>query len=111
MQDLLTMTPLPWEEREVVYKEGEHTIERLRTQWDYELEGYMLAHCLGTKNAETFGKHHYVFSVRDNAGIPHATVLCVRRGKRSPYGGCADLGTNNHMKFEGKKLRVLQVRG
>lgn len=112
MYDLLNLIPIPWEERDVVAQHGEYTIERVRTQWDYELEGFMLAHCLGTKNAETFGKHHTVFSVREKGtGIPHATVLCVRRGARSPYGACADLGTKNHMRLGGRKLRVLQVRG
>jgi hypothetical protein len=112
MYDVLNMIPIPWEERDAVAQSGEYTIERVRTQWDYELEGFMLAHCLGTKNAETFGKHHRVFSVREKgSGIPHATVLCVRRGARSPYGACADLGTKGHMRFEGRKLRVLQVRG
>jgi hypothetical protein len=112
MYDMLSMIPLPWEEREAVAQHGEYTIERVRTQWDYELEGFMLAHCLGTKDAEAFGKHHVVFSVREkHTGIPHATVLCVRKGGRSPYGACADLGTKSHMKFEGRKLRVLQVRG
>lgn len=103
---------IPWEEREVVSRSGPYTIESVRTQWDYELEGFFLAHCLGTKDADKFGRHHQVFSVRDaDSGVPHATILCVRPGKWSPYGGCRDLGTKHSMRIDGKKLRVLQVRG
>jgi hypothetical protein len=114
MRDLLAESPLPWEERATVAKSGAYTFERVRTQWDYELEGFLLAHCLGTKDAHEFNLNHEVFSIRQaDTGIPHATILCVKKGKSSPYGRCSDLGTHKPFRprKDGYKLRVLQVRG
>ena len=114
MQDLLRDMPPPWEQRDVVDTFGAYTVERVSTQWDYELEGFYLAHCLGTKDADEFNRIHRVFSIREaELGIPHATILAVKKGKQkhSPYGICSDLGSHANCMVRGDKLRVLQVRG
>lgn len=81
------------------------------SQWDYELEGFYLAHCLGTKNYDDFAKAHVVYSLRDGLGYPHATILCVRPEEYSPYGACWDVGSRYEFAPEGESLRILQVRG
>lgn len=113
--DVLTHLP-EWEERRPVWADphGAYTIEILESQWDYELEGFFLAHCLGTKDAAEFNLGHRAYSVRDRFGIPHATVLCAFADVWSPYGKSADLGTIEPFwpeKTDGPELNVLQVRG
>lgn len=117
LKKLPDLLPLPWEEREVHWEDPEsgYRVEKVRTQWDYQLEGYLLAHCLGTKNADVFGRIHRVFSVREPEGIPHCTILTTFAPRLSPYGQSADLATKDPMTLkEGKrrhKAWVLQVRG
>lgn len=103
----------PWEERIPVWgnKSGSYTLEEVRMQWDYELEGFFLAHCLGTKDANAFNKAHRVFSLRDSLGFPHCTVLLQRDGEWSPYGKSGDLFTDNRMLIGNRWYKVLQVRG
>jgi hypothetical protein len=103
----------PWEERIPIWapKSGAYTLEEVRTQWDYELEGYFLAHCLGTKDSTEFNKAHRVFSLRDSLGFPHCTVLLHRDGVWSPYGRSADLFTENRVLIGNRWYKVLQVRG
>jgi hypothetical protein len=75
------------------------------------MEGYLLAHCIGTKDADEFGKAHRVFSLRDKLGVSHCTVLLQRDNTWSPYGGSRDLLTNSPMTLGKDKYFVLQVRG
>lgn len=107
---------VPWESREVVWKEPHeaYTIEILNSQWDYAMEGFFLAHCLGTKDFDAFSKSHRAYSVRDEMGFPHCTILCAYEGQFSPYGASTDIGTIEPFwpeKAEGPELNVLQVRG
>lgn len=109
----------PWEKYAVHWEtlDGAYQIVEVTTQWDYELEGYFLAHCLGTKNADEFGMAHRVFSVRDKLTYPHATILLNKVGAYSPYGASSDLLTTYTMKLPapdtGRDIayKVLQVRG
>lgn len=109
----------PWEKCVVnwVTDDGAYSMVEVTTQWDFELEGYYLAHCLGTKNADEFNVAHRVFSLRDRLGFPHATILLQRIGRFSPYGQSRDLLTDSPvlLKEEGSKFpvryNVLQVRG
>lgn len=103
----------PWEEEIPVWEapRGGYRLEEIRTQWDYELEGYFLAHCLGTKDADEFNKAHRVFSLRDRFRIPHCTVLLQRNDTWSPYGQSADLGTEHPCYIDDDPYWVLQVRG
>lgn len=109
----------PWEKcvQNWETKDGAYSIVEVSTQWDYELEGYYLAHCLGTKNAEEFNIAHRVFSVRDKLGFPHATILLQRMGIHSPYGQSRDLLTDAPMRLDESDSKfpiryyVLQVRG
>jgi hypothetical protein len=107
---------IPWEKTEVVWTEpaGAYTIQRVTTEWDYGLEGYFLAHCLGTKDVPRFERIHKVYSLRDKLGIPHCTILCASAQQWSEYGNSADLGTVETFwpeGFDGPELNVLQVRG
>lgn len=116
---LLSKGKPPWEQYVVQWatEDGAYSIVEVNTQWDYELEGYLLAHCLGTKNATEFNVAHRVFSLRDRLGFPHATILLNRMGVHSPYGASRDLLTSAPMKLkeDGQKFPiryyVLQVRG
>lgn len=112
-EDLYDWLPLPWENNEPVWWDtrSAYVVTDIITQADFELEGKLLAHCLGTKNALEWNKVHRMFSIRGPEGLPHATILCVYNGKTSPYGACADLTSSEPFKIDGKKLRVLQVRG
>lgn len=109
----------PWEESIVQWstEDGAYSMHEVRTQWDYELEGYFLAHCLGTKDADEFNKAHRVLSLRDRLGYPHATILLQRVGKFSPYGQSRDLLTDDPVRLKEPNKRaliahtVLQVRG
>lgn len=109
----------PWEESIVQWatENGAYSLYEVNTQWDYELEGYFLAHCLGTKKAAEFNVAHKVLSLRDKLGYPHATVLLNRLGKYSPYGASRDLLTDEPVKLDDPSAkfpvayRVLQVRG
>lgn len=114
-RDMLTME-IPWESREVLWEDpqGGYTVERVASQWDYGLEGYFLAHCMGTKDFDEFEKAHRVYSLRDAKGIPHCTILCQRTDEWSPYGRSTDLGTVEPFwpeKAGGIEVTVLQVRG
>lgn len=106
---------IPWENPLVVYQvpDSPYTIQVCNTEWDYGIEGYLLAHCLGTKDFDDFSKAHAVYSLRDAIGIPHATILCVREDEYSPYGMCWDIGGVEWFTPEdpSEKLRILQVRG
>ena len=104
---------IPWENPEVVYEcpGGGYSVQRCASQWDYWLETYFLAHCLGTKDYADFSKSHVVYSLRDKYGIPHATILCVREDEPSPYGMCWDIGSYHLFTPEDERIRVLQVRG
>lgn len=106
---------VPWENPASVWNtsDGAYSIQRCDTAWDYALEGWYLAHCLGTKDYEQFSKAHVVYSLRDRLGIPHATILCVRPEEYSPYGRCWDIGSGRVFTPESSEpdLRVLQVRG
>lgn len=113
MRDMLRME-IPWESPAVVWETGPYSIVRCETQWDYGMEGYFLAHCIGTKDYVSFSEAHSIYSLRDPFGIPHATILCLKQGHFSPYGDSFDLGTNSSFYPEGKvgdKCVVLQVRG
>lgn len=120
-RNLLEMEePIPWENPQVVWThpEGAYSVVLCDTQWDYALETYFLAHCLGTKDYREFSDAHVVYSIRDQFGIPHATILCQRNGKLSPYGTCYDLGTAEYFRPHHRgtpklesPMRVLQVRG
>jgi hypothetical protein len=103
----------PWEKYRVVCKlDNQYDIVALETQWDYCLEGYFLAHCLGTKDFDEFNENHVAYSLRDSLQIPHATILCLRDGKWSDYGHSSDLGSTAYFYPEsGLRARVLQVRG
>jgi hypothetical protein len=114
--DLLGILPrIQWAERNVVWRDTEtsYRVERVRAQWDYEMEGYLLAHCLGTKNARLFNEKHEVFSIRGEEGIPHATILMCKVLGDSPYSMSNDLGTSatDFCRVEGEPLWPLQVRG
>lgn len=117
--NLLDKGTPPWEKYAVQWEtqDGAYQVVEVTTQWDYELEGYFLAHCLGTKNAREFGVAHRVFSLRDKLGYPHATILLQKVGMHSPYGQSRDLLTENPMKLPvsyakfDAAYRVLQVRG
>lgn len=104
---------IPWENPFEVWEDpsGAYTVQRCASQWDWWLESYFLAHCLGTKNYEEFSKNHVVYSIRDKVGVPHATILCVREDCYSPYGRCWDIGSVQIFTPEEEPLRVLQVRG
>jgi len=111
LRDITTVIP-PWERPDVVWKSGPYSIVKCDTQWDYQLETYYLAHCLGTKDYDGFSRAHVVYSLRDELGYPHATILCVREDEYSPYGRCWDIGSYEYFTPEpGENLRVLQVRG
>ena len=113
LRDLISIKK-PWSEYRIVWSEpeGQYDMVAIETQWDYGLEGYFLAHCLGTKDYEEFSETHIAYSLRDSLRIPHATILCVRDGARSMYGGCTDLGTTRSFTpEEGVSCRVVQVRG
>lgn len=113
LRDLLSIDK-PWSEYRIVWTDptGQYDMVAVETQWDYGLEGYFLAHCLGTKDFEEFNEDHVVYSLRDSRRIPHATALCIRDGKRSLYGQSTDLGTMAPFRPEpGLDARVLQVRG
>jgi len=104
----------PWEKYRIVWSDpnGQYDMVAIETQWDYCLEGYFLAHCLGTKDFDEFNDIHVAYSLRDSLRIPHATVLCLRDSKWSDYGKSADLGTTAFFYPEsGLRARVLQVRG
>lgn len=104
----------PWEKYRKVWTDpqGQYDIVAIETQWDYCLEGYFLAHCLGTKDFDEFNSDHIVYSLRDSLQIPHATILCLRDSKWSVYGNSADLGTTAFFFPEPDiRARVLQVRG
>lgn len=112
-KDMLEMD-IRWECPSSVWKDdqGAYTIATVKTQWDYELEGFFLSHCLGTKDAAEFEESHKVYSVRDALDVPHATILCQIVGKHSIYGASGDLLTGEPFQPEkGLFLRVLQVRG
>lgn len=115
--DMLTKwKEVPWESQNVVWNEpfGAYTIESLDSQWDYALEGFFLAHCLGTKDFDEFSLVHHAYSVKDALGFPHCTILCVEEDTWSSYGRSADLGTMEPFWPEsarGPAMRVLQVRG
>lgn len=126
--NLLSKGSPPWEESNVEWTtdDGAYVVAELRTQWDYELESYYLAHCLGTKDAVEFGQGHKAFSLRDRLGFPHCTILLLANGSKSPYGGSSDLLTPYSMTLTSKtmpwmdlpdgatwswKYKVLQVRG
>ena len=114
LKDISEIVP-PWENPLVVYEipDSPYTIQKCDTEWDYGIEGYFLAHCLGTKDFDHFSRAHAVYSLRDAAGIPHATILCVREDEYSPYGMCWDIGGVEWFTPEdpSEKLRILQVRG
>ena len=104
---------IPWENPEVIWDipKSPYTIVRCDTQWDYGMEGYFLAHCLGTKDHDAFSKAHVCYSLRDTLGVPHCTILCVREDEYSPYGYAWDIGSVRSFTPEGESLRILQVRG
>lgn len=114
LRNILEMD-IQWENPERVWEEAEggYSIVKVATQWDYCLEGYFLSHCIGTKDIDTFGIAHKVYSLRDALGVPHCTILCQNIDKQSMYGASGDIIT--HLPFlpeaEGPILRVLQVRG
>jgi hypothetical protein len=112
--NVLEMLPLGWDNKEVLWQDTEtaYQVVRCSTQNDMEIEGRMLAHCLGTKEAEHWAEEgHRVFSIRGPEGVPHATILTCTDTGRSPYGFCRDLFTSEPMVVEGEQLWVLQVRG
>lgn len=110
MRDISNIT-VPWESTQEVWRDGPYSIVRSDSQWDWWLESYFLAHCLGTKNHAEFSKAHVVYSLRDAFGIPHATILCVREDEFSPYGRCWDVGSHHNFQPEQESVRILQVRG
>jgi hypothetical protein len=110
MRDISNIT-VPWESTQEVWRDGPYSIVRSDSQWDWWLETYFLAHCLGTKNHAEFSKAHVVYSLRDTFGIPHATILCVREDEFSPYGRCWDVGSHHNFQPEQESVRILQVRG
>lgn len=114
LRDISATIP-PWENPAPVWKSqsGAYSIVKCDTQWDYQLETYYLAHCLGTKDYNAFSRAHMVYSLRDELGIPHATILCVRPDEYSPYGMSWDIGSYHTFDPEPgeQALRILQVRG
>lgn len=112
MRNLLDME-VPWEKPTVVWKDNSeaYALTDVTTQWDYGMEGYLLAHCIGTKDADEFNKAHRVLSLRDKLGISHCTVLLQRDHTWSPYGNSADMLTRKPLTLDGDKFFVLQVRG
>jgi hypothetical protein len=105
-----------WEQYAVQWStpDGAYSMVEVKTQWDFELEGYFLAHCLGTKKSVEFNVAHRVFSLRDKLGLPHATILLQRTGVHSPYGVSRDLLTDKPVKLgleNPTSYQVLQVRG
>lgn len=112
MRDISNIV-VPWDNPQEVWRDPSdaYSIVRSDSQWDWWLETYFLAHCLGTKNHAEFAKPHVVYSLRDSLDIPHATILCVRHGWYSPYGRCWDVGSNKVFAPENERLRILQVRG
>lgn len=112
LRDISDIT-IPWENPRIVWEvpDSPYTIQVCDTAWDYGMEGYFLAHCLGTKDHESFRKAHAVYSLRDQGNFPHATILCCRDGEYSPYGAAWDIGSVLSFQPEGESLRVLQVRG
>src|SRR6266550_2466101 len=107
----ISIGDIPWESPEVVWTtpNAPYTIVKCNSQWDYELEGWYLGHCLGTKNYVEFSKAHVAYSLRDRLGIPHATILCLRQEEYSPYGGGWDIGSRRIFTPEPgeKNLRIL----
>lgn len=113
LKNLLAEGAPEWDQRVQVWgnRTGSYSIEEVRTQQDFQKETYYLAHCLGTKRAESFNQVHRVFSVRDSLGFPHATILLQRDGTYSPYGDSRDMYTNKTMLIGNRHYHVLQVRG
>lgn len=112
-ENILDKLPLPWDDNEFLWADA-HTaygVTNIITQDDFMLEGRMLAHCLGTKKADDWNVWHRMFSIRDDMGVPHATILATRNPQKSPYGMCRDLVTGSPMEVDGENLWVLQVRG
>lgn len=119
--NLLKKGKPPWESPSIQWKnpDGAYAMTEVKTQWDFQLEGYYLAHCLGTKNAAEFLVAHRVFSLRDKLGYPHATILLLKEGAYSPYEASHDLLTDHTLKLKvpfgsktrDQRYRVLQVRG
>lgn len=112
-ENLIDWLPLPWDNNVPIWSDPEsaYVVTPILTQKDYELEGKLLAHCLGTKHAEEWNKIHRMFSIRDPEGVSHATILGTTSRNQSPYGICQDLFTGNPMEIKGEHIWVLQVRG
>lgn len=113
LQDLRDILPLPWEDAKVVAEIDGYDVCAVRTPFDYGLEGYLLAHCLGTKDDE-FREKHRVYSIRDRNGVSHCTILyyCGASRNESPYGICDDFGSSRPGRDgNGQELHLLQVRG
>lgn len=111
MRSIRDMLPLPWVDRDPVWEQGAHTLERVEHEFDYGLEGWLLAHCLGTKDVPQFQEQHVVYSLRDPHGVPHCTVLCAWDRWKSPYGRADDFGVSGPGLLDGKALHLLQIRG
>lgn len=94
-----------------MYSVKGYSIEVVETEWDYGVEGFMLAHCLGTKDWMKFHKNHVVFSIRDKYGVPHATLLYARSRTESDYGDFNDFLGGTPMMYYGEALHHLQARG
>jgi hypothetical protein len=102
-----------WEAPEVVYTfPNGWTIERVLTKNDKAQEGKLLGHCLGENISGVDGPNWRIFSLRDPAGVSHATITGVLAGKGNfGYFGEADLNTVEPFLVQGEFLTVVQVRG
>jgi hypothetical protein len=110
--DLADFLPIPWDGRASIHSpEPGYTVEKIVTDFDFGLEGYLLGHCLGTKDVPDFKKNHELYSIRDVDGIPHATILYARDRKGSPYGSCDDFMHSTPARIFGEDMHLLQVRG
>lgn len=112
-EDLTELLPIQWDNPDFLWvdKHTAYGVCEIITQDDFQQEGLLLAHCLGTKRADDWNVWHRMFSIRDREGLPHATILTTRNPKESPYGFCRDLGTGYPMSYDGEQLWILQVRG
>lgn len=111
MKDLTDWMPFPWEQREVVAEMDGHEVVTVVTPHDFALEGFLLAHCLGTKNVPEFLQNHRIFSVRDKNGVPHCTILYTFNREHSEYGKSDDFAASLPGVWKGKGMHLLQVRG
>lgn len=109
-RDIVDMLPLPWENTDIVFEHDGHAVTQIDNLHDAGLEGFMLAHCLGTKDRDFFD-NHLVFSIRDARMVPHATILYAKNRVSSPYGVCNDLLRSGMAMRQGTGLHLLQIRG